>query len=189
MKIFIIDNNQIKGAQEVDNWYLAADSALSNHGKPFFMPEGMGKITVSASMAFRISRLGKSIKPRFAERYYEEIAPILHFRLADLKRRLSHAGLPFSEAVSFDKSVMYGPFIAFNNMGKSHEWKFRVNGKEAGLINPILLKEKTAEIIANVSRMNTLKMGDLILPELKFETEITIGDILELGPDLKVKIK
>ena len=82
MKIFAVGMNYIMHNKELDGAlykpeqpviFTKPDSALLKDGKPFFLPEELGRIDYEAELVVRICRLGKSIPQRFAHRYYDAI--------------------------------------------------------------------------------------------------------------------
>ena len=48
--------------------FTKADSSLLKDGKPFFLPEEMGRVDYETELVVRICKLGKSIPQRFAHR-------------------------------------------------------------------------------------------------------------------------
>lgn len=194
MKVVVFDNNYKTGVSEKElNWYVVADSAFSNGGKPFFLPEDMGEATVSISPAIRICRLGKSVLPRFANRYFHEFALAFHFRLNNLYERMKAAGKPISEAVSFDRSIMVSDFSELENDLKDLSLELKINGQ---LVKEFFGKEMTFGpeiLISRFSQMNTLKMGDVILLSLSPGVIIREGDYLQLSygdrPEFTIKVK
>lgn len=159
------------------SWYFIADSAVTNTGKPFYVPEGKGKVTVSMGPAVKISRLGKSISEKFSDRYYEEFGPALHFKLPDYKRELQERGLSTDASINFDKSLVVGRMLPINEMKGLCLYK---NGEKVASWKTQNSKFSLGEVIQEISLMNTLKMGDLILPGLSEEIEIKEGDKLEV---------
>lgn len=191
MKVFVVVNNYGEKAQGTPkSWYLLADSAVSNTGKPFYLPETKGRVTVSLSEAIRFQRLGKFISPKFAARYYSEVAPALHFRLPDLEQRLTEASLPGDAARSFDRSLFVGDFVPFSPALK---YALKVNGEIKAEFTETSCATKLDDLIAEVSEMNTIKMGDILIPGLSGEIELHEGDLLEVLEDGKlmfhVKVK
>ena len=74
--------------------FTKADSALLTRGKPFFVPDNLGRIDYEAEVVVRISRLGKNIATRFAHRYYDAVTVGIDFTARDLQRRACAAGQP-----------------------------------------------------------------------------------------------
>lgn len=194
MKIIVLENNyENQPDDDILGWYLISDSALTNWGKPFFFPLDESKVVVSASLGIRISRLGKSISPRFAKRYYHEVAPMLHFCFPNIKKKLINQGLSCSRAVSFDKSLFYGKFSEITEDIDKLKLEIKLNGETKDIFDVSKLKLGIDKVIAKISEMNTLKMGDLILPAQSKPLEINIGDLIELQnccmQPLTVKVK
>lgn len=194
MKIILFENNYgTAGKRDRQSWFLLADSALSNRGKPFFMPDDVGIVTASASVAVRISRLGKSISPRFARRYYSQVAPVIHFQFPELKERCVREGLSFSEAVSFDKAMIHGIFMDFPENPDCLDMNLSLNGERVERWRHEDMSENIDVLISKFSEMNTMKMGDLIVPALSKGVEVKPGDRLmlenELFGSLTVKVK
>ena len=73
------------GEQEM---VLKCDSCLLNGRKPMFVPDSTKDLRFLPVVIARISRLGKNIEARFADRYYDAIAPGADFVAYD---RLSEA--------------------------------------------------------------------------------------------------
>lgn len=171
------------------SWYFIPDSALVNVGKPFFIPEFAEEFEAILAPVIRINRLGKSISSRFAERYYAEIAPGIHFRASELRKELLGKGLPPDPAQSFDRALTVGEFIPFCKLSEDSKFKLilkRHDSKAEEAEEVIDLKEirrASASVIETVSATNTLKMGDYILPVLSGGVKIKIGDILKVYLD------
>ena len=156
---------------------LLADSAVTNCGKPFYIPENVGQTCVTLAMAIRINRLGKGIKEKFASRYFSEMAPALHFFLPDYAAALRDESLPEDPAHSFDKALFVSDFLDFS---QSSIIELTINDNKVAEFNPAHLKKNIDKLIEEISIMNTLKMGDLIVPGVNGSFPIYPGDILEV---------
>ena len=142
---------------------LRPDSSLLTGGRPFFVPDTLGRVMAERALAARICRLGKSIPVRFAHRYYDALTVGIVFTAADLQERLRAAGRPDDLAIGFDGSVCVG------------EWMAVPTG--AHRPSPLTLLD---EALAYVSRTMTLKTGDLLLLLTGNEPrEVHIGDHME----------
>lgn len=180
MKTFIIENNLSCSQKVKAVWTFLPDSALCNAGKPFFIPENTDSIRAFISPIIKITRLGKSIAPRFSKRYYSEAAPAIHFR--DMAKRdfLINHGLPVDMSQAFDRSMILGnfenadlileetPLTLYKNNEKVDEWEID------NLTTPI------DGLFPEISASNTLKMGDYLIPALSTGVDVKIGDNLEL---------
>lgn len=193
MKTFVFDNNYPPSEKsDFVSWYFLADSALTNAGKPFFIPDFAEEFEATPVIAVKINRLGKSIAPKFGGRYYSEYAPAIHFRAKDLLNRLLDLRLPTDKACSFDRSFIMGDFKPFPEAGEA----IVVMKKNGKIVREFISSELLIPVndaIAKASYADTLKIGDLIVPGLPKGIDIAIGDVLELSVDgctaLTVQIK
>lgn len=78
--------------------FCKTDSALLKNGKPFFIPDDLGRIEYEGELVVRICRLGKSVPVRFAHRYYDAFTVGVDFTARELQARLRAKGLPWSAA-------------------------------------------------------------------------------------------
>lgn len=171
MKIFAIIHNYGPAAPDSaagegeTAWYEMADSSLLRTGNPMFVPDFDTEFRAFPSIVLRVGRLGKSIAARFVDRYIDGwtmgAAVIAINRLAALRK----AGMPWSAATSFDRSLLLGnlqPIDTFYNNGT-----IRVEcGGEALVYETALLRHAPQALIEMLSADNTLKTGDLILAGL-----------------------
>lgn len=181
MKVVVFENNHAsQPAEDSPGWYLVADSAISNTGKPFYIPEEAGKVVVNISPAFKISRLGKYIDPRFAPRYYKEYAPAVHFVIPALKEELIRSGRGISRAVSFDKSIMAGDFQPLPPDMQDIRLSLKLNGEKLKEWKYSDMHRNPELLLHEYSKSNTVKMGDIFLPAPFGDVAIGIGDYLEV---------
>lgn len=199
MKTFVFDNNYCRSAHDgiksddrIQSWYFLADSALTNAGKPFFIPDFAPSFEAVPTIAVRINRLGKSIAPKFGTRYYSEYAPVIHFRAPELERSLLAANLSPDRARSFDRSLIMAEFMPLE-AGKEVRICMNRNGVESAFFSTSMMHASIDETLSLASRDNTMKMGDIIIPALPQGAGVEIGDLLELTVDggivLSVQIK
>lgn len=193
MKAIAITNNlRIPGSEPEgkQGWFFIADSGVSNTGKPFYLPEGVGKTVAAVGIAVRISRLGKSVQPKFASRYFREIAPAIYFHLPELEEKLLREGLPGDAARSFDRCLMIGEYREYSPEATV---ELIINGEHKTGISGAMLVKPIEECIAMVSRLNTLKMGDVVLPGMSRGIELKEEDVIEVKgtgmTGFRVKVK
>jgi len=171
MKIICIGRNYLKHAREMDSpvptepiFFLKPESAIIKRNKPFFIPDFSEEIHHEVELVLQICRLGKSIAPEFAHRYYNKIGIGIDFTARDIQRKCKENGLPWEKAKAFDGAAPLGKFVKKENMGDvgNIDFKLEINenivqhGNTKDLIFPF------DELIAYVSRFFTLKTGDLI---------------------------
>lgn len=191
MKIFAIGMNYIRHNKELDGTlykpeepviFTKADSALLKDGKPFFLPDDMGRVDYETELVVRICRLGKSIPQRFAYRYYDAVTVGIDFTARDLQNKLRAEGKPWELCKGFDGSAVIGSWVEtekFRDIQAIH-FHLDVNGTavQEGCTSDMLFK--VDEIIAYVSRFFTLKTGDLLYTGTPVGVgPVNIGDHLE----------
>lgn len=191
MKIFAIGMNYIEHNKELENTlykpeapvvFTKADSALLKNGKPFFVPDHLGRIDYEAEIVVRINRLGKNIAERFARRYYDALTVGIDFTARDLQHRLRKAGHPWELCKGFDGSAAIGEWVDIDKVRDVQTVRFRLdrNGQtvQEGCTSDMLFR--VDELIAYISRFFTLKTGDLLFTGTPAGIgPVSIGDHLE----------
>lgn len=173
MKIFAVGMNYIQHNKELDGAlykpeepviFTKADSALLKDGKPFFVPDFMGRIDYEAELVVRICRLGKSIPARFAHRYYDAVTVGIDFTARDMQVKARAEGRPWDICKGFDGSAVIGEWVDVAKFRDIQAVRFHldINGKtvQEGYTGDMLFK--VDEIIEYISRFYTLKTGDIL---------------------------
>jgi len=189
MKIICIGRNYVAHAKELDNEipdepviFLKPDSALLRNNDPFFIPGFSNEIHHEIELVVRICRLGKNIERRFAHRYYKELGLGIDFTARDLQDKLKAKGLPWEKAKAFDKAAALGnTFIPKENLALSAiKFRLDINGSTVQSGDSALMIFPIDEIIEQVSKYFTLKIGDLIFTGTPAGVgPVHIGDRLE----------
>ena len=191
MKIFAVGMNYREHNKELDGAlykpeapviFTKADSSLLKPGKPFFVPDFMGRIDYEAELVVRISRLGKTIAERFAHRYYDAVTLGVDFTARDLQRKLRSEGLPWELCKGFDGSAAIGEWVdkaKFLNVQRIG-FRLSVNGETRQIGQTAEMLYTIDQLIAYVSRFFTLKTGDLLYTGTPAGTgPVQIKDYLE----------
>ena len=173
MKIFAVGMNYALHNKELHGTLLKtdepviftkADSALLKDHKPFFVPDGLGRVDYETELVVRISRLGKSIPERFARRYYDAVTVGIDFTARDLQRKLSQAGQPWELCKGFDGAAAIGEWTAVDKFPDIQAIHFHldINGKtvQKGYTGDMLYC--VDELVSYISRFFTLKTGDIL---------------------------
>ena len=201
MKIFAIGMNYAAHTKELHDplkrpeepvIFTKADSALLKPGKPFFVPDHLGRIDYEAEVVVRICRLGKNIPVRFAHRYYDALTVGIDFTARDLQRRASEAGQPWTICKGFDGSAAIGEWVekdklvsddsAEGQLQGIQRLQFRLdkNGETVQEGRTSDMFYGVDEIIAYISKFFTLKTGDLLYTGTPAGIgPVAIGDHLE----------
>lgn len=166
--------------------FTKADSALLKPGRPFFVPDHLGRIDYEAEMVVRICRLGKNIPVRFAHRYYDALTVGIDFTARDLQRKASEAGQPWTICKGFDGSAAIGEWVPKEKQIAEVEGiqrlEFRLdkNGETVQVGRTSDMLYTVDEIIAYISQFFTLKTGDLLYTGTPAGVgPVAIGDHLE----------
>ena len=173
MKIFAIGMNYALHNKEMGRGFerqpnpvifTKADSALLKDGKPFFLPEEMGRIDHETELVVRICRLGKGIPEQFAHRYYDAVTVGIDFTARDIQARLKAAGHPWEIAKGFDGAAVIGRWMPVERYRNIQAINFHLDindeTRQQGCSADMLFK--VDEIISYISRYFTLKTGDIL---------------------------
>lgn len=172
MKIICIGRNYVAHAKELNNEvpgepviFMKPDSALLRNNDPFYIPDWTTDVHHEVELIVRINRLGKNIEKRFAHRYYDEIGLGIDFTARDVQNALKAKGLPWEKAKAFDYSaVICTEFVSVGSLPdpNSINFKLELNGQNVQEGNSALMIFPIDELISQVSKYFTLKIGDLI---------------------------
>jgi acylpyruvate hydrolase len=171
MKIICIGRNYADHAKELNNpvpvnpvFFMKPDSSLLINNNPFFYPQFSKEIHYETEIVLKICRLGKSIQPQFANRYFEEIGIGIDFTARDLQNICKKEGHPWEIAKAFDQSAVLGKFVPKTSLPDLSAINFQLE------LNDITVQKGNTrdllfsfdELITYVSIFVTLKTGDLI---------------------------
>lgn len=144
--------------------FTKADSALLKDGKPFFIPDFMGRIDYETEIVVRICRLGKSIPERFAHRYYDALTVGIDFTARDLQQQLRKNGQPWDLCKGFDGSAAIGQWVDKEKFLNLNALPFHldINGRtvQEGCTADMIFSIDS--LIAYISQYFTLKTGDIL---------------------------
>lgn len=156
--------NSVDDKQRDPVIFTKADSSLLKDGKPFFVPDHLGRIDYETEVVVRICRLGKSISEQFAHRYYDAVTVGIDFTARDLQKKLREEGQPWEIAKGFDGAAVIGDWVEkekFLDIQGIH-FSLNVNGerKQEGCTSDMLCT--VDRLIAYISQFFTLKTGDIL---------------------------
>ncbi len=171
MKIICIGRNYREHAEELHNpvpkepvIFMKPDTALLRNNEPFYYPDFSQNIHYELEVVVKICRVGKGIAEQFAPRYYNEIALGVDLTARDIQQRCKEKGLPWERAKAFDFSAVQSKFIDKADLPSVEALHFQLekngevvqNGFTGDMLFPI------NKLIAEISKVFTLKIGDLI---------------------------
>ena len=203
MKIFAVGMNYPAHVKEMSGTlspepviFSKPETAQLLNNKPFFYPDFSTDIKYETEIVVKIDRLGRNIATKFAHRYYNEITVGIDFTARDLQKRCKEKGHPWEIAKSFDNSAAIGRMASKNAFADIQSLNFHLN------INGVTVQQGNTkdmiftidQIIAEVSKYFTLKIGDLIFTGTPHGVgPVNIGDRLqgyledEVVLDFKIK--
>ena len=171
MKIICIGRNYVNHIAELNNErpaapivFLKPDSAILLKQHPFVIPEFSEVIHHEIELIVKITKVGKYIDAKFAGNYYDEIGLGIDFTARDLQQSLKEKGLPWEKAKAFDGSAVIGDFLPKSQFESLDNLNFELKNNEtvvqAGNSSNMLWN--IDELIADVSKYFTLKIGDIL---------------------------
>lgn len=157
--------------------FTKADSALLKDGKPFFVPDFTQRCEYETELVVRICRLGRSIAPRWAHRYYDAVTVGIDFTARDLQQELRAKGLPWDLCKGFDGSAAIGEWVPKEQFMDVQNIRFHMdlNGQTVQRGHTAEMLTGVDELVSYISRFFTLKMGDLIFTG----TPVGVGAVKE----------
>lgn len=189
MKIICVGRNYIEHIAELNNekpsepvLFIKPDTAVILKGFPFVIPDFSNDVHYEAEVVVKINKVGKYIEPKFAHKYYDQITLGIDFTARDLQSKLKEKGLPWEKAKAFDNSAMLGKFISkeeFTDVNDLH-FSLKQNGNVVQSASTAQMIWKIDELIADISKYFTLKIGDLIFTGTPVGVgKINSNDLLE----------
>ena len=184
MKIICVGRNYPKHIKELVNQrpespviFIKPDTSLLQKNNPFFIPDFSRLINYELELLVKINRIGKYIQPKFAFKYYREIGLGIDFTARDIQQQLKEKGLPWEKAKGFDGSALIGEWFDKSNFKDINKLDFHLlkNGIVTQSGNSSQMIWKIDELISEISKFFTLKIGDIIFTG----TPEGVGDVQE----------
>ncbi|HIF84616.1 MAG: fumarylacetoacetate hydrolase family protein [Flavobacteriaceae bacterium] len=171
MKLICIGRNYVDHIDELKNEkpsspviFLKPDSAVILKNHPFFIPDYSNDVHYEVEVLIKIKKLGKSIDVKFSHTYYDEIGLGIDFTARDLQSELKKNGLPWEKSKAFDGSALIGKWVNKNEFNDLNNLNFSLkkNGTIVQFGNTSNMLWFIDELISEVSKFFTLKIGDVI---------------------------
>ncbi len=187
MKIICIGRNYAEHAKELGNEipespviFMKPDTAVLK-GSDFYIPEFSDDVHYELEVVLKISKGGKYILEKNADKHYEEIGLGIDFTARDLQSKLKKKGLPWELAKGFDGSAVLSDFFSKEDFNLENlNFSLLKNKEKVQDGNTSMMIFSAEKIIAFVSQYFTLKVGDLIFTGTpKGVGKIEENDILE----------
>ncbi len=190
MKIICVGRNYAKHARELNNpvpeqpiIFLKPETALIPKGHPFFYPNFTKDLHHEVELVVRINRVGKHIAAEHAHKYYDEIGIGVDFTARDVQQQCKEKGHPWERAKAFDHSAPVSrKFAKVSQLPNPGAIQFRLekNGQTVQEGNSADMIFSIPQLIEDVSKFMTLKIGDLIFTGTPEGVgPVQVGDKLE----------
>lgn len=174
MKIFCVGRNYAAHAEELGNdvpeepiIFMKPKSALLQSHTPFYYPEFTNELHYECELVLRISKNGKYIQDRFANKYYDAVTVGIDFTARDVQNELKSKGLPWEKAKAWDNSAVIGKWVPFQDLKNKKEIDFS------------LLKNK--EVVQNGNSNQMIHNFDRIVSYISNYFSVNIGDLVFTG--------
>lgn len=142
------------------------DTAILKNRKPFFVPDFANNWEYRVAIAYRVSRLGKNIAPKFAPRYYDATTIALIAVPVDFDSLTKHSAV----ATAFDDAVAIGDWVPIE---EATALQISVDGKSIALSAEEVAIDK---VVTHLSRYFTFKIGDIVVPLV---TDVTLPIVMD----------
>lgn len=189
MKIIAIGRNYAEHIEELKNErpsapvvFLKPDTAVIKNGAPFYHPDFSENIHHEVELVLKVSKEGKYIQKKFADRYFDEIGLGIDFTARDLQDKCKAKGLPWEIAKAFNGSAPVGGFLPVSEFKNLADINFHlnINGELRQKGNTSMMLFDFGTIIEYISQFFTLKKGDLIFTGTPAGVgKVQVGDHLE----------
>ena len=189
MKIFCVGRNYVAHAKELGNdipeepiIFMKPKSALLQAHTPFYYPEFTNELHYECELVLRISKNGKYIQERFANKYYDALSVGVDFTARDIQNELKEKGLPWEKAKAWDNSAVVGKWVPFAGLKNKKDVNFSLfkNKELVQKGSSALMINNFDSVVAYISNYFSVNIGDLIFTGTPAGVgECVVGDELE----------
>ena len=193
MKIFCVGRNYSDHAKELGNEvpdepviFMKPKSALLQPHTPFYYPEFTNELHYEVELVLRISKNGKYIQEKFANKYYDAVTAGIDFTARDIQNELKEKGLPWEKAKAWDNSAVIGKWTPLANIKDRNSINFSLkkNKEEVQKGNSQDMLFDFDYIVSYISNFFSINIGDLIFTGTPAGVgEIVVGDEIEAFMD------
>lgn len=189
MKIICVGRNYIDHINELSNQkptepvlFMKPDTSVLLKMFPFVIPDFSNDVHHEVEVLVKICKVGKSISPKFAHKYYNQIGLGIDFTARDVQSKLKEKGLPWEIAKGFDGATVIGDFVDKNQFDNLQNISFQLikNDEVVQNGNTQDMLWQIDELISYISQFFTLKIGDIIFTGTPSGvSKVNSGDTLE----------
>lgn len=189
MKIFCVGRNYSEHAKEMGSdvpdepvIFMKPKSALLQPHTPFYYPEFTNELHYECELVLRISKNGKYIQEKFANKYYDAVTVGIDFTARDIQNELKEKGLPWEKAKAWDNSAVIGKWIPLNTLKNKKEINFGLykNKEQVQKGNSADMLFDFDYLVSHISNYFSVNIGDLIFTGTPAGVgEVVVGDEIE----------
>ena len=189
MKIFCVGRNYAEHAKELGSdvpdepvIFMKPKSALLQPHTPFYYPEFTNELHYECELVLRISKNGKYIQEKFANKYYDAITVGIDFTARDMQNELKAKGLPWEKAKAWDNSAVVGKWVPMANIKNKKEINFGLykNKELVQQADSTQMLFNFDYLISYISNFFSVNIGDLVFTGTPAGVgEIVVGDEIE----------
>ncbi len=197
MKIFCVGLNYREHIAEMKHFsfpdapviFMKPPTALLKNGQPFFYPDFSSDVHYEGEIVLRISKNGKKIDRKFANKYYDAFTLGFDFTARDIQSEQKKKGWPWEISKGFDGSAFIGEFVELKK-DEIISFSIKKNNETVQQGDTTMLIFSFDDIVSYISKFFTLQKGDLIYTGTPQGVgPVQIGDVLEGSVDGKVLVK
>lgn len=176
------------GSEALDEpeFFLKPATAIIRNGENIVIPKESNDVHHEVELAVIIGKEGKFISKEQAMTHVLGYSILIDVTARDIQAQAKKSGKPWTIAKGYDTFAPMSSMVPKADVNDPHDldiW-LKVNGEYRQKSNTSFLLFKIPEIIASISRVMTLKSGDIIAtgtPE--GVSQIVSGDKIEAGID------
>lgn len=150
------------------------DTTLNHNNSDYYCPDGVTALKAVPCVYTHIDKAGKCVAPRFARRYFRSVA------FGCLLSDASEGAIQDVSASMDFTSIMDMSFADSESPGAG-DYTFSVNGAKVYSSGGNCFIEELAEAIVEITRLTSLRIGDIVALELCDAITVGSGDILGMS--------
>ncbi len=139
MKIFCVGRNYVAHAQELGNEvpdepviFMKPKSALLQAHTPFYYPEFTNELHYECELVLRISKNGKYIQERGANKYYDAVTVGIDFTARDIQKELKEKRTALGKSKKLGQLRCNWQMDSFCQPEEQERHSFRPSEKQRG---------------------------------------------------------
>ena len=146
------------------------DSCWLLSDRPLYIPDFAPRFAAIPALAAKAGRLGKNVAPRFAGRYLTRWTSALIILPQSAIDLLDNGGVPPADQYCFDNAIVIGNWLLSDEIPPFDLYISNPRSSDADISLSIAPdKEPVVRALCDLTRYNTLKMGDIIMAPLPID--------------------